>query len=81
MNLEPDRKVRAEFVDYFGRGNPYERPRSPLRISSYRVWDDTGRTPEFRDGGSGWHTEVTSRDWGIGQRHLVMRVRYLQVSV
>jgi hypothetical protein len=71
-----DAKSREDFVDFFGRGNPYEKPSYPVQVTSYRVWDDLGRGAEFRGGGVGWQAEVSPTGWDLAHRHLVTRVRY-----
>ncbi|MFZ5476906.1 MAG: hypothetical protein ACOZNI_09045 [Myxococcota bacterium] len=75
-----DAAVREGWYDPFGHGDPWEKPRYPVRVQGYRVWDDTGREPEFREGGIGWQAQLAPRGWGVGQRHVVTRVTYLQVK-
>ena len=75
-----DAQVREGWVDYFGRGDPWKNPQYPLRVSGYRVWDDLGRNEEFREGGIGWQEKLAPRVWGLAQRHLIMRVRYLTIG-
>ncbi|GDX82225.1 hypothetical protein LBMAG42_40360 [Deltaproteobacteria bacterium] len=66
---------RAEWVDHFNRGEPWNNPEYPVAIEHYRVWDDMGREPVIRHGGSGWQVELGERGWSLGMRHGVMRVR------
>ena len=68
-------EVRAEYVDYFNRGEPWENPEYPVAIQHYRVWDDMGRSPELRGGGSAWQVALGEHGWALGMRHGVMRVR------
>ena len=74
-----DATSRDEWLDYFGKGNPFVNPSYPVLVTGYRVWDDLGRSPLFRDGGVGQQTEASPRGWDISHRHVVTRVRYLQV--
>ena len=69
---------RAEWVDGLDRGEPWNKPEYPVAIEHYRVWDDMGRAPVIRHGGSAWQAALGEPGWGVGMRHGVMRVRIRQ---
>lgn len=49
-------KIRAEHVDHWGQGDPWEQPRYPWHFQEQRVWDDqVGRWNDgLRGAGYGW---------------------------
>ena len=74
-----DAKSRDEWLDYFGKGNPFVNPSYPVLVTGYRVWDDLGRNALFREGGVAQTAEASPKGWDISHRHVVTRVRYLQI--
>lgn len=71
----------ADDDDPFQKGNPWVNPSYPVLVTGYRVWDDLGRNAEFREGGMSQTMEASPRAWDIGHRHVVTRVRYVQLGV
>jgi hypothetical protein len=75
-----DAKSRDEWLDFFGKGNPFVNPSYPVLVTGYRVWDDLGRDAQFREGGVGQSNEASPKGWDISHRHVVTRVRYRQIG-
>lgn len=74
-----DAKSRDEWLDFFGKGNPFVNPSYPVLVTGYRVWDDLGRNAQFREGGVGQSNEASPKGWDVSHRHVVTRVRYHQI--
>jgi len=72
-----DARSRDEWVDCFGKGNPFVNPSYPVLVIGYRVWDDLGRNAQFRDGGVGQMSETSPTSWDLPHRHVVTRVQVL----
>ena len=74
-----DRERALGFEDHllFAEIRPWDDPQYPVHVTGYRVWDDTGRLPEFRAGGGAWTVAFVPHGWELDQRHQIQRVRFM----
>ena len=74
--LDVEGRKSIESTQFWMGSNPYTSGRYTWEIPGYRVFDDLGRTPELREGGIAWTSELTGRDLDADHfRWAIRRVR------